>query len=42
MVSQNIHGVEFWAINTDAQALEKSPVTNVLNIGEEITRGLGK
>ena len=34
-------GVEFWAINTDAQALESSPVLNKLQAGAELTRGLG-
>lgn len=29
------------AINTDAQALAKSPVKNTLAIGQSVTRGLG-
>jgi len=41
MVTQDITGVEFWAINTDAQALAKSKVPYKLNIGNHITRGLG-
>ena len=31
----------FWAINTDAQALAKNKSPNKLNIGRELTRGLG-
>ena len=31
----------FWAINTDAQALAKNKAPNKLNIGRELTRGLG-
>jgi hypothetical protein len=34
-------GVEFWAVNTDAQALENSNAPNVVQIGAELTRGLG-
>lgn len=41
MIQSNIQGVEFWAINTDAQALSKSLAPNVLNIGRQLTRGLG-
>lgn len=39
--SSTPQGVEFWAINTDAQALESSPVLNKLQAGAELTRGLG-
>ncbi len=38
---QKIQGVEFVAVNTDAQALEASPAPNKLQIGEDLTRGLG-
>ena len=41
MIQTRIEGVSFWAINTDSQALEKSLAPNRLNIGREITRGLG-
>jgi len=36
-------GVEFWAINTDAQALGRSKAkgAQILNIGTDVTRGLG-
>lgn len=35
-------GVEFWAVNTDAQALENSMAMNKVQMGSELTRGLGK
>jgi hypothetical protein len=41
MIQTRIEGVSFWAINTDAQALAKSLAPNVLNIGRQLTRGLG-
>lgn len=41
MISTGIEGVSFWAINTDAQALNKSLAINKLNIGRKLTRGLG-
>mmetsp|Transcript_10413 Transcript_10413/g.18851 ORF Transcript_10413/g.18851 Transcript_10413/m.18851 type:complete len:459 (+) Transcript_10413:34-1410(+) len=41
MVETNIQGVQFWGINTDAQALTKSMAKNTLNIGRKVTRGLG-
>lgn len=37
----DIEGVEFIAINTDAQALSQNHAEVKLRIGEEITRGLG-
>lgn len=37
-----MQGVEFWAINTDAQALEKSRAEHKVQMGMELTRGLGK
>lgn len=37
----DIQGVEFIAINTDAQALSNSKAEVKLQIGEELTRGLG-
>lgn len=39
--NDRIEGVEFIVVNTDAQALMKSPVPTKLQIGENITRGLG-
>lgn len=38
----SLQGVEFWAVNTDAQALEKHDALNKLQIGTALTRGLGK
>lgn len=37
----DIEGVEFIAVNTDAQALQHSLAETKLQIGEQITRGLG-
>lgn len=36
-----IHGVDFITINTDAQALLNSKASTTLQIGENLTRGLG-
>ena len=36
-----MQGVEFWAVNTDAQALLQSRATNRIQIGKQVTRGLG-
>jgi cell division protein FtsZ len=41
MVSSGIEGVEFMCINTDAQALKHSKVKTALQIGSDITKGLG-
>jgi cell division protein FtsZ len=41
MVSTGIEGVEFICINTDAQALKASKVKTALQIGSNITKGLG-
>ena len=41
MISTNIRGVEFIAVNTDAQALASSNASKKLVIGEKITRGKG-
>ena len=41
MISTNIRGVEFIAINTDNQALNSSCATKKLVIGSKITRGKG-
>lgn len=37
----NTQGVEFWVLNTDAQALESSEALNKVQMGAELTRGLG-
>jgi len=41
MMDQGLGGVEFCVLNTDAQALEGSPVSSKLAIGSKITHGLG-
>ncbi len=41
MVEAGIRGVEFIAVNTDAQALLMSDADIKLDIGREVTRGLG-
>ncbi len=41
MVRESIEGVEFISINTDAQALRKTSVNTVIQIGGDITKGLG-
>ena len=42
MVSANIRGVEFVAVNTDRQALQRSEAPVQLVIGEKITKGRNK
>lgn len=41
MIQAGLNGVEFWACNTDAQALDLSAAKNRLQIGAKLTRGLG-
>ena len=41
MVRESIEGVEFISINTDAQALRKTSVNSVIQIGGDMTKGLG-
>ena len=41
MISTNIVGVEFVAINTDRQAIRRSDAATQLIIGEKITKGFG-
>ncbi|KAF6144980.1 hypothetical protein GIB67_013331 [Kingdonia uniflora] len=41
MIGSGLQGVEFYAINTDSQALLQSSARNPLQIGELLTRGLG-
>ena len=41
MVAQQIDGVEFICANTDAQALKNSSARTVLQLGSNITKGLG-
>lgn len=41
MFQQNIKGVDFVICNTDAQALENSSVPNKIQLGADLTSGLG-
>ena len=41
MIEMGVQGVEFIAVNTDAQALQLSRAEQKLKIGEKLTRGLG-
>jgi cell division protein FtsZ len=41
MITEGIQGVEFVAINTDAQALLLAKASTKVHIGEKLTRGLG-
>lgn len=41
MIEQGVLGVEFIAINTDAQALKRNKARTQLQIGANITKGLG-
>ncbi|HMT01046.1 MAG TPA: cell division protein FtsZ [Candidatus Absconditabacterales bacterium] len=41
MIDEGLEGVEFIAVNTDAQALASSPADKKINIGLNLTKGLG-
>ena len=41
MVESNVEGVEFVCANTDSQALKNSSARTVLQLGTEVTKGLG-
>ncbi|MCS6813914.1 MAG: cell division protein FtsZ, partial [Cyanobacteria bacterium] len=41
MIASGVSGVEFWSINTDAQALANASAAKRLQIGHKLTRGLG-
>lgn len=41
MISYQLSGVDFIAANTDAQALAANMATNKLQLGEDLTKGLG-
>ncbi len=41
MLTKGIHGVEFIAINTDAQALQANQAPSKIQVGRELTKGLG-
>ena len=41
MVEEGVAGVEFYVANTDLQVLKRSPVTNKIELGRDLTKGLG-
>jgi cell division protein FtsZ len=41
MIDENVEGVEFISLNTDAQALKGSRAQVTMQIGKKLTRGLG-
>lgn len=41
MINSNLEGVKFIAANTDAQALDQSMASVTIQIGEQLTEGLG-
>lgn len=41
MINSGVTGIEFWAINTDSQALIQAAAPQQLQIGQKLTRGLG-
>ena len=41
MVGAGVQGVEFWAVNTDIQALNVSLADHKIQIGTKLTKGLG-
>jgi len=41
MIRKGIKGIEFAAVNTDAQALSENPAITKIQIGRQLTKGLG-
>ena len=41
MVAAGLGGVDFWAMNTDAQVLQMSAAKNRIQLGNKLTNGLG-
>lgn len=41
MIAADMTGIEFWTVNTDAQALTNASAPKRLQIGQKLTRGLG-
>ncbi|AFY69364.1 cell division protein FtsZ [Thalassoporum mexicanum PCC 7367] len=41
MIASEVSGVEFWSVNTDAQALIQSSASQRFQLGQKLTRGLG-
>ena len=41
MINYGMRGVEFYAVNTDSQVLQKIPEATIIQIGEKLTNGRG-
>ena len=41
MIRRGLKGVDFYALNTDLQALDRNDAANKIQIGKNLTRGLG-
>jgi len=41
MIKESLEGVDFVCVNTDIQSLDASPSTTKIQIGKELTKGLG-
>jgi len=41
MIEAGLEGVEFWAMNTDLQALKQIHADGIIQLGASVTRGLG-
>jgi cell division protein FtsZ len=41
MIARGLQGVDFFAINTDLQVLERNTAPNKIQVGKNLTRGLG-
>ncbi|QUS61232.1 cell division protein FtsZ [Synechocystis sp. PCC 7339] len=41
MIASGVTGIDFWAINTDSQALTNTTAPDRIQIGQKLTRGLG-
>lgn len=41
MINNDVKGVEFYVANTDLQSLAKSPAANKIQLGTNLTKGLG-
>ena len=42
MIASELHGVGFWVLNTDAQALLNSAASQRVQLGMKLTRGLAR
>ena len=41
MISANLDGIDYWVLNTDAQALIHASAERRIQLGQQLTRGLG-